>query len=84
MTVAEFAQNCHALSVQFPYSVTSWGRTKKRNAAVGGHPDSWHQLWLGLDGVLDDPNDLPAFTRRARYFGIKVIDEGSHLHLQPL
>ena len=54
-------------------------RTKK------GHPESYHQCWLSDDYVLRwmTPAYKKRFAKRAGYFGLKVIDEGDHLHVQP-
>jgi len=34
-------------------SVSSWGRTQRRNILVGGVPYSPHRFWLGADVELD-------------------------------
>ncbi len=83
MTVGEFATRLAMVASVVPCSVTSWGRSAAHNAAVGGHPDSWHRLWLGADVVLDDPRDRPLFERQCVRLGLRVVDEGNHLHVQP-
>lgn len=88
--ILDFAQKVIALCFEFGGSITSWGRTQKRNKAVGGHIDSWHMNWLGIDMVLDDMGDVTVdkFTKKAKRMGIRVVDERKskepHLHLQPL
>lgn len=64
-------------------SVSSWGRTFVRNIQVGGHPQSWHMLWLGIDVVLDDMIQNAAFERDADRLGLKAIFESDHYHLEP-
>lgn len=65
-------------------SVTSWGRTEKRNAAVGGVPTSMHRQFLGADVVYDEPIAVDFAQQTARRFGLKVVRESDHDHLQPL
>lgn len=67
-----------------PFSVTSWYRSVKRNAKVGGHPQSKHLVGLGLDIVLDDPKDKPTIIKMLNAFGLSALDEGDHLHIQPM
>ena len=86
LSVDEFQTKIRMLAVGYPLSVTSWGRSRKRNAEVGGRPTSLHLSWVGLDGVLDSAGDIPAFTKRAEQAGIRVVNEmdtsSPHLHLQ--
>lgn len=65
-------------------SCTSWGRTAKRNLAVGGVASSYHRQWLGADVVYDDPVPVDEAQTLARRFGLKVVRESDHDHLQPL
>lgn len=63
-------------------SITSYYRTKARNALVGGHPNSRHLQALGVDVVLDDVHRTDAFTQEAVDLGLVVVDETDHLHVQ--
>lgn len=55
MDPLSFAGRLLAYCFRFRASVTSWGRTHQRNAspAVGGVPNSKHQVWLAADVVYD-------------------------------
>jgi hypothetical protein len=64
-------------------SISSWGRTPKRNKEVGGHPNSYHMLWLGADVILDEMIKNERFENDAGKFGLLAIYEGDHYHLQP-
>lgn len=72
---------CHAVGG----SVTSWFRTVKHNADVQGVAGSRHLHGLAADVVPDDltwrlePDVRAAF---ARGFGLKLVVEGTHDHLQ--
>ena len=81
--VLDFIQSVISLALRWPLSVTSWGRTEKHNRAIGGHPQSWHLLWLGLDVVLDDGLENEAFEADCKLVGIHPIFEVDHYHLQP-
>lgn len=84
MTVGEFAQAVADYAMLTHASATSWGRSAKRNQAVGGVPFSAHRFWLGCDLVYDDPV-LEKGERiiLAQRLGLKLIAEGDHDHLQP-
>lgn len=84
MTADTFAVKVMAYCNGFQASVTSWGRTVKRNLAVGGVARSPHLLWLGCDVVYDHPQELEACEEFARSIGLRVIREKDHDHLQPL
>jgi hypothetical protein len=83
MTVAEFADRAHLLGLLLGASVTSWGRTEVRNAAVGGVALSAHRAWLAVDLVYDVAP--PEATRRelARRLGLRLLPEADHDHVQP-
>ena len=85
MTVGIFCENVKALVEPHGGSVTSWGRSDKRNQSVGGIPNGPHTWWLGADIVYDDavPNIL-ALQSEATRLGLKVIREPGHDHIQPL
>ena len=82
MNPLHFHECLITLSTRFAFSQTSGYRTAKRNAAVGGVPDSRHRLWLACDVVLDDALDQGAFILEAERMGLKVLDEQDHLHIQ--
>lgn len=69
------------LRENYPFSVTSWWRTVKRNDAVGGLPKSLHLRGLAIDVVLDPEVNQVDFRIAAEKVGIYVYDEGDHLHL---
>ena len=64
-------------------SVTSWGRTAQRNAAVGGHENSWHLVFLAADVVYDVPVPEDKARLLAGRHGLRLVREGDHDHLQP-
>jgi len=77
-----FEDKIRCLALLFELSVTSWIRSKSRNAAVGGAANSRHLLGLAVDVVLDDPGARVFFESHAKTLGLQVIDEGDHLHVQ--
>lgn len=77
-----FEAKIRMLAITFDFSVTSWMRSRKRNAAVGGVTDSRHLVGLAVDVVLDDPATRDHFTDMATQLRLQVIDEGDHLHVQ--
>jgi hypothetical protein len=83
VTIFEFFHAILTLALEFEFSVTSWGRSAKRNKEVGGLDDSFHRSWRAVDAVLDDWGVLPYFRRRAEQLGLQVIREADHLHLEP-
>jgi hypothetical protein len=74
---------------RFRGSVTSWCRSKERNALVGGHPASQHLDGLAMDVVYDpapafgaSPPSLIEVTELARAHGVRVIRERTHDHFE--
>jgi len=65
-------------------SVTSWGRTPRHNAAVGGDPRSLHLDWRAVDVVYDTMPPLDRAQDVARQLGLYVHREGDHDHVRPL
>ena len=83
MTFTMFSDSVRSLATLIPFSITSWGRTEKRNKLVGGHPRSWHRLWLAVDVIPDKWSDLSMIRKEAARFGLKVLNESDHWHIQP-
>lgn len=86
MTLGEFAEAVAMYCLLHGGSITSWGRSTKHNADVGGVPGSPHRFWRGADVVYDDPTSQadPQRLEYARRLGLKIVQEGDHDHLQPL
>jgi hypothetical protein len=84
MNAVDFANSVMTLALKWNLSVTSWGRTRNRNSAVGGVDNSYHILWLGCDVVFDGvmQKDL-AFEKDASFVGLQALWEANHYHLQP-
>lgn len=83
MTVVGFAVRVHGLAVVVPGSVTSWGRSKKRNPTVGGDAFSGHLFWLAVDFVPDDWKDEVRARVYCRLVGLVLVKEGDHWHIEP-
>ena len=97
MTTGGFAEALQAYCFMTGGSVTSGGRTEKRNVAVGGVRYSAHRFFLASDVVYDEgpipiknlnpPGfliDLDVAKETARRCGLRLIRENDHDHLQPL
>lgn len=69
------------LAVDYDASITSWRRTPRHNAAVGGAPASKHLSGHAVDLVLDDPSRTAALLAEARAAGLVAIPESDHIHL---
>lgn len=82
-SIFDFMCKILSLRVEFPFSVTSWIRTEKRNNVVGGKGDSFHLAGLGIDIVLDNPGDNRRLIARAKRYNLDAVDEGDHVHLEP-
>ena len=85
---ADFAVSLLAYCAATQASVTSWGRSPERNARVGGHVNSLHQVWLAAD-VGYSPNPTPPLAKarkRASQLGMRLVRETNptHDHLQAL
>jgi hypothetical protein len=83
MNPIEFGSRCLIICLRWSASVTSWGRTEKRNSFVHGVPGSNHLLWLGLDVVLDDQKKDIDFEKDCAKLGLQALYEVDHYHLQP-
>lgn len=84
MNCIDFIQRVILLCYKHKGSISSWGRTPKHNSDVGGVKNSWHQLWLGCDVILDEMIRNQVFENDAKVLEINAIMEGTHYHLQPL
>jgi hypothetical protein len=93
MTRAEFTEMVAELCEKHGGSVTSWIRTAKHNAKVGGKVTSRHRTGFGCDVVLDADEDgiagndakaIALFQEDCIAHGLVGIDEGDHVHVQPL
>lgn len=82
MTRQEFAEALYLYSTHFNASVTSYGRTLKRNTSVGGHPHSKHMTWLGADVIYDVKPTLSERRAKAKELAIRLVPEPDHDHLQ--
>ena len=83
MNPIDFAISCMLVCLKWRASVTSWGRTEKRNAAAGGVPGSHHLNFFGMDVVLDDQKKDLTFEKDCGIFGLTALYEQDHYHLQP-
>ena len=77
-----FEDKIRCLALLFDLSVTSWIRSRRRNAALAGVVDSRHLLGLAVDIVLDDTSVVDQFQKHAANLGLQVIIESDHLHVQ--
>ena len=84
MTPDEFHAKIMLWCAYFEGSVTSYGRTRDHNLAVGGVIGSAHPWWLAADIVYDT---TPPHGERAMFaarHGLLLIVEDDHDHLQPV
>ena len=77
-----FSDKVLALCLIYDCSETSGFRTEKRNAIVGGAPNSRHMEALARDIVPDDPGLTDLICQSARRLGLWVLVESDHIHLQ--
>ena len=84
MTPHAFLDALMQLSARHLFRGTSGYRAPTSNLQVGGKLFSAHQYWLGQDIVLEAEEPIEVFKESARRVSLLVIDEGDHLHLQPL
>ena len=84
MTPVEFAINVMTYCYRFDASITSYLRTTRHNASVGGVSNSPHLLGLGADVVYDKEVPLEDRKKTAAALRLLVIPEGDHDHLQPV
>ena len=82
MSASDHKLNFSSLSKAFPgVKLTSQWRTPKRNAEVGGVPNSQHVIGTAGDFVVPAQHK-PAFIEQASALGYEVIDEGDHVHVE--
>jgi uncharacterized protein YcbK (DUF882 family) len=77
-----FTEKIIALADTFPLSVTSWIRSPKRNAQVGGSVNSQHLVGLAVDIIFNDEINIANFELAARDLDLHVLVEDDHLHVQ--
>lgn len=63
-------------------SVTSWLRSKPRNERVGGAFQSQHLTGTAVDLVFDTPEQRTAAVSVFKFFGLDVIEETDHVHVE--
>jgi len=79
-----FTDKLLTLRQNFLFSITSYYRTPKHNAAVGGKALSQHLYGLAADVVLDPGEDHLAFLQAAKVLELSVVVESTWIHLQAL
>lgn len=84
MTPHEFLDAMMQLASRHRFRETSGYRSRVSNGNVGGKLFSAHQYWLGRDIILELGESLEWTKESARRLGLLLLDEGDHLHLQPL
>lgn len=82
MRIGDFAERVWQYCQLTHGSVTSWVRSAKRNAEVGGVPDSQHLRGTGADIAYDAPLPLGVRASAAEQVGLQLISERTHDHLQ--
>ena len=87
MSPGEFWTKVEALCAIYDASVTSGVRSEKRNAQVGGAPQSRHMLKYGraADLVPDDPEYLEEMVENAYRLGFDYAyydEDKGHCHVQ--
>lgn len=83
MTYLEFCTAVSQLAAISRFRVTSWWRSPVSNASVGGVETSWHVLGMACDVVAETVLDTERIAKFAPKLGLEVIDETTHLHLEP-
>jgi hypothetical protein len=63
-------------------SITSYIRTPKHNAAVGGVANSRHLDGFGVDLLPDEPADLESIVIHAHNLGLRALNEQDHVHIE--
>lgn len=83
MDYVEFCVAIAQLSALSRFRVTSWWRSPVSNAKVGGVEDSWHIFGMACDVVAETVLDMERIKKLAPKLGLEVIDETTHLHIEP-
>lgn len=78
-----FTESVKAYCTELKCSVTSWGRTERRNERVGGVDGSHHLDWLAVDVVYDNRPSLGLRRKLAERLGLTLIPYRTHDHLHP-
>lgn len=84
MTYVEFCIAIAQLAAMSRFRVTSWWRDPVSNTQVGGVEDSWHMLGMACDVKPVTVLDSERIKKFAPRIGLEVIDETTHLHIEPL
>ena len=82
MSPGEFLDLVSLVVLSSEGTVTSWIRSRGRNDEVGGHPRSLHLVGMAVDVVFENDAEKKRAAVVADRLGLRVIDEGDHLHLQ--
>ena len=98
MTFHDFCDAISQLMCACGGRITSWGRSPFGNDEVGGVMTSYHTLMMAVDWTWSEAelaativSDKAGRTMSGRQrmmvlaprCGLEVIDEGSHLHIEP-
>ncbi len=98
MTFHDFCDACAQLMAACGGRITSWGRSPFGNDEVGGVVTSYHLLMMAVDWTWSEAelaattvsdkagrtmSGRPRMMVLAPRLGLEVLDEGSHLHLEP-
>jgi len=83
VTVGDYATIVATGGLRYGGSSISGGRSLKRNTLVGGHPDSFHMLWLANDLVFDTTDGMDRAEKFYRRMGLHTKRNGVRtLHIQ--
>jgi hypothetical protein len=77
--VKDFLSRAWPIGTDLDVTITSYQRTIRHNAEVGGVEASQHLLATAWDVAGPDQN---VYAARARDVGLVVVDEGDHVHVQ--
>ncbi|MEE8509160.1 MAG: D-Ala-D-Ala carboxypeptidase family metallohydrolase [Myxococcota bacterium] len=77
----DFLLRLFRISLQRGMTLNSWWRDPQVNLAVGGVFNSFHLWALALDIGAPDHARL---IDEARAAGLEAIDEGTHVHVEPV
>ena len=80
--VGDFYAQVVMIAAAYGWSVTSGYRSARRNATVGGVPNSRHLVGLAVDLASDvDSRAKEEIAYQLEAAGFVVLDEGDHLHV---